>query len=351
MNSRKKILFIAAAPVTHKKTDWEQEYKEISRILNKSSLGKKYFLKNIPRATAKDVIDLLEPNCWIVHISAHGNSCGDIILETDAGDAFVPRRRNLLATLYEKTQSKCFIFNSCDSMELAQSATKLVEYAIGINGKISNEAAIEFVRNFYRAFSDYETIPMAFKVAKSDADFLKLSEIEIFIYYKNSQLMNAILQGKQEEIQNLQIQSESLRIEIEDLQKDIKRAEEQGKSGVFTDLMAKSQFPKEVFWFVENKEQLANQIGNKVFWDKSEEERRHFSTDLYAVFQILDAYLVTRNLMIYTKEDIAGSSQYPESTVSQALAELPHLVPEVYRTDEFMAYFQDHIKYLRKMLY
>lgn len=350
MNGKKKILFIAASPDTLSKTGWEKEFKTLQRLLRRGELKKKYDERIIPHATAQDIVDLLEPHCWIIHFSAHGDRVGKIILESEDRGKFIAESKPLLEVISQSTGVKCFVFNSCDSEELAEMSIKHVDYAIGVEGKISNTSAVEFVRLFYQSFSDYETIPMAYKIALSNVKFVQSKDMKIVFKFRNPAIMDIILQGKIEELQNLEGQSKSGRAEIDSLRKDIEKVGNAELKSVFANLLKTNPFPKGVFWFIENKSQLANQVGQKILSDKSGNERNDFSADLSVLFELLDACLVTEDLRPYSKTDLEGLTRFPKAYFEQAFDELPHLVPENVGNDEFIAYFRDNIKYLKALM-
>ena len=95
---------------------------------------------------------------YILHFSLHGNR--------EKGLKFVGRHEDacyqgpayfedILEEMQLRNQKiKCVLFNVCHSLDLASSVTEFVDYAIGVEGTVHDQAAIEFSRGFYSQLFD-----------------------------------------------------------------------------------------------------------------------------------------------------------------------------------------------------
>ena len=355
MSSRKKIIFIAASPISLSKTEWDKEFMAIKTVLKQSDLKKRYEIDLIANATPKTITEHLEPQCWIIHFSGHGKEGGKTILETDIRGEFTPRPRDFLEVLSETGGVKCFFFNSCYSDELADIAIDYVDYVIGVKGRIGNASAIEFAEFFYRSFAKYETIPMAYKDAKRKLSLSKTKEINILFKCRISAIMDMVLQDKHEELQKLRQRGEHISHEIDLIEQDIDRLNAELKTGketqfsLLSELIQSNPYPRGVSWFVDNQEQLAYQIGHKLLIMSVEDERNNFSRELSYLFELLEACLVMDD-QPYTKADLKGLKTFSKKLFEQAFDELPSLVPEVYNTGDFIPFLKDNIKYMKGLL-
>ena len=74
---------------------------------------------------------------------------------------------DILAAIFKQFPSvECVFLNTCDSGPSALSVGKSVPYAIGMNDRVFDEAAVEFAVAFYEAIAGGNTIPFAFDFAK-----------------------------------------------------------------------------------------------------------------------------------------------------------------------------------------
>jgi len=104
---------------------------------------------------------LLDEDFQIVHISGHGTGSG-LVLEDDAGGIYVPPQQ-ALADLFQAYKSiQCVILNACYSISQGELMSLGIPFTIGMEGSISDEAAIEFSRGFYDAIGAKRGIDFAY---------------------------------------------------------------------------------------------------------------------------------------------------------------------------------------------
>jgi hypothetical protein len=100
----------------------------------------------------------------VVNHPAHGTG---VIFEDEHGQ---PRTVSgeTLATIFQQFPSlQCVFLNTCDSGPSALAVGQHVKYAIGMNDRILDDAAILFAVAFYEAIANDNDVPFAFQFAKN----------------------------------------------------------------------------------------------------------------------------------------------------------------------------------------
>jgi WD40 repeat protein len=111
---------------------------------------------------------LLEVKPQIVHFCGHGSGEGGLVLEDDAGnEQFVASDE--LSRLFEvfADRVECILLNACYSEVQADALIQHINYVIGMNREIPDEAAIAFSIGFYDAIGAGETVETAYKLGCS----------------------------------------------------------------------------------------------------------------------------------------------------------------------------------------
>ncbi|WP_420572711.1 CHAT domain-containing protein [Kordia sp.] len=133
-----------------------------------SSEKKAFFEFESRGAVTKDLlIDHLlkiEPN--ILHISGHGNSDEQLLLEDIEGYKEEVSIEKLSAVLSGFTDHiDCVFLNTCHSLSGIGSFNKDIPYIVGMNNEIPDDVAINFSKNFYNVLFNGRTIKDAFKIS------------------------------------------------------------------------------------------------------------------------------------------------------------------------------------------
>jgi len=108
---------------------------------------------------------LLDVQPQIVHFSGHGASTGALCFERHSGQTHLVEPR-ALAALFEQfaNQVNCVLLNTCYSETQAKAIAKHIQYVIGMNQAVSDEAAIAFAIGFYQALGAGCTIREAYRL-------------------------------------------------------------------------------------------------------------------------------------------------------------------------------------------
>ncbi|MEM6402651.1 MAG: CHAT domain-containing protein [Cyanobacteria bacterium P01_D01_bin.116] len=162
-----KTLFLAANPkgTTHLALD-----NEIREITHKIRLAENRDILDVVSTWAVRPDDLLQylnqHTPQIVHFSGHGSAQGEIILVDNNGSA-KPVSSSALKALFTtlKDNIKIVVLNACYSQIQGKAINEVIDYVVGMNAAIGDEAATIFAASFYRALGFNRTIQEAFDQA------------------------------------------------------------------------------------------------------------------------------------------------------------------------------------------
>ena len=99
-----------------------------------------------------------------MHFSGHGTPDGAICLEDEIGRAH-PVGPSALKDLFELVAEhvQCVVLNACYSVAQADAIGEHIDYVIGMNRAIGDEAAIAFAVGFYQAVGVGHPIESAYR--------------------------------------------------------------------------------------------------------------------------------------------------------------------------------------------
>ncbi len=151
-NSRKTILVLASSPTNEARLRLDKEVREIDEGLRRSQHREKFTLQQRWAVRPDDLRRaLLDFNPEIVHFCGHGSGDDGLALENDAGLAqLVPTEA--LVNLFKRFATRgleCVVLNACYSEIQANAIAQHIDYVVGMNSKIGDDAAIKFAVGFY----------------------------------------------------------------------------------------------------------------------------------------------------------------------------------------------------------
>jgi hypothetical protein len=164
-----KVLVFAANPRMDLQLD-----EEIRKIEQKVWASQSRSLEMIPALAARgeDLIDRLNRHKpHIVHFSGHGSRAGQIFFVGDDGKAKPVNGRALSAVFRACTDNlRGVCFNACYASALAETliADGVIDFAIGMNDSIGDEAARIFSARFYGSLGDGRSVQNAFDQAVAE---------------------------------------------------------------------------------------------------------------------------------------------------------------------------------------
>lgn len=368
MESKRKILFVAAEPIGLPVTYWQKEYKSIIDVFNFSKLKDYCLLEAEFDTKSNDFLLALEREPWLIHFSGHGTQDGNLVFVDKHKEKFTARTRDLIPFFEESKTLKCVLFCSCHSSKLVEETKKVVEYSIGFEGPVENEDAIAFISQFYRNLSLVKTIDAAFNRAVNVFSFNKYQgEVKPILQLRKKYLIEEIMKNNNQEAR-LELErelsakkkwAEETQQEIAMLEIDMRRlvkldnevaeANEELISE-FNKLKTTSPHPSGVFWFFENKNNIVKQLSERLLFDKTEQDREYFAEELDILFDFLSTSLAMEGTSKFTKANLNGVRTFPKSAYKKAFDDLKNLVPESKRTEGFMAFLQDNVRYIKNLI-
>jgi len=160
------ILFLAADPTDASRLRLGVEFREIQEKLKLAKLRGRFKLE-LPQLSVRPADfsqALLDVQPQIVHFSGHGTSEGALCFETERGQSHLVQPE-ALAAFFEQFagQVKCVVLNACYSEIQARAIAKYIDYVIGMNQAIGDNAAIAFAIGFYQALGAGRSIEEAYK--------------------------------------------------------------------------------------------------------------------------------------------------------------------------------------------
>ncbi len=161
------ILFLAADPTDASRLRLGEEFRDIQEKLKLARLRDRFKLE-LPQLSVRpsDISQaLLDTQPQIVHFSGHGIPTGALCFENLEGKIH-PIEPDALAALFEQfsSQVNCVVLNACYAEIQAKAIAKHIEYVIGMNQAIDDEAAIAFAIGFYQALGGGRSIEDAYKL-------------------------------------------------------------------------------------------------------------------------------------------------------------------------------------------
>ena len=160
------ILFLTADPTNASRLRLGEELREIQEKLQLAQLRDRFALHQRMSVRPADISQaLLDVQPQIVHFSGHGTSTGALCFENQVGELY-PIQPEALTALFEVfvNQVNCVLLNACYSEIQAEAIAKHIDYVIGMNQAIGDEAAIAFAIGFYQALGAGRTMEEAHKL-------------------------------------------------------------------------------------------------------------------------------------------------------------------------------------------
>ena len=165
-NAKTVILFLASDPTNAARLRLGEELRAIQEALQLAKLRDRFDLYQRMSVRPVDVSQaLLDIQPQVVHFSGHGTATGEICFENMAGETQVISSDALAALFEEFTdQVKCVVLNACFSETQASAIAQHINYVVGMNQELGDQAAIAFAIGFYQALGAGRTIDEAYKL-------------------------------------------------------------------------------------------------------------------------------------------------------------------------------------------
>lgn len=161
------ILVVTADPVDQAPLRLLQESRQLIQALKSANLQNAFKVEQLPSCQIRDLATgIRQHKPAILHFSGHGSEQG-LCFEGPNGDAVIldPDKFAALLVLAVKEGLKGVVMNACNSQVHAHCAAEAVGQVIAMEGPLSDEAAIDFAREFYGCMGDGYTFERAFEWA------------------------------------------------------------------------------------------------------------------------------------------------------------------------------------------
>lgn len=172
------ILFLASDPSDTSRLRLQQECRDVEERLQLAKHRERFVLKPRLAVRVADITQAIfdvEPQ--IVHFSGHGTSTGTLYFENQLGQAQTVEP-DALAAIFElfADQVNCVVLNACYSEAQAEAIAKHIQFVIGMNQAIGDQAAITFAVGFYKALGANRSVDMAYKFGRAEIQLQSIPE-------------------------------------------------------------------------------------------------------------------------------------------------------------------------------
>ncbi|MGK7896325.1 MAG: CHAT domain-containing protein [Xenococcus sp. (in: cyanobacteria)] len=165
---KKKILILASNPKGSSNLNLLPEIRDLQEAIQRS-LNREHFTVEWRVAVRQSDLRryILDVKPQIIHFCGHGTQQG-LLLEDDNGTAKLVSKL-FFADLLSKFADhiECVLLNVCDSEPLADEIAEYINYVMGMNKPVFDDAAIAFTEGFYDTLGAGESIERAFEVGKN----------------------------------------------------------------------------------------------------------------------------------------------------------------------------------------
>jgi hypothetical protein len=162
-----KILILASNP--RKDLNLDDEIRDLKDAIERSANRQQFEVEHAPAVRIGDLQDLLfKHRPQIVHFCGHGSGEQGLVFKgKDDGEQWV--RAEALSDLFRlfSKDVSCVLLNACYSEEQANAIVDHIDYVIGMNQEIRDDAAIAFSKGFYRALGYDRSVEQAYEFGKN----------------------------------------------------------------------------------------------------------------------------------------------------------------------------------------
>lgn len=177
------LLLLAANSVDTIDSKAADEIRAIDKAIQAALLRAQFGIKKEPALRVSDIgPSLLNHNPDILHIAGHSRKTEGLILENDLGQIAKVQCWQLKDVLLSAGTNLQLVFLSfCHSAECAREISTHIDFAVGIEGKITAESALVFAPAFYEALASGKSIRKAVEYGKSILGFANASEADLIV--------------------------------------------------------------------------------------------------------------------------------------------------------------------------
>jgi hypothetical protein len=166
MSERLRILFLAANPTDAARLRLDDEYRLVRQRMRDNVEAGNVELRLESAARLEDLLRALaEYKPHVVHFAGHGNDEA-VCLENDEGLTAVLTKEQLAALLELLSRHvRLVVLNACRSAPQTGTLARAVDYVVGTNVPVADNAALRFTADFYTELALGGTVREAFHKA------------------------------------------------------------------------------------------------------------------------------------------------------------------------------------------
>jgi hypothetical protein len=177
-------MILAANPTNQERLGLGREIKKIRQALERSRNRENWRIESNEAATVEDLRRaLLDHQPTVLHFSGHGGGDAGLCFENDQGGTHLTHATPLAKLFHHfKDRLKCVVLNSCYSKVQAEVIRQEVDYVIGMQAEIGDEAATKFAVAFYDALFAGTDFRVGFDLACTAIDLHNLNEANVPVF-------------------------------------------------------------------------------------------------------------------------------------------------------------------------
>jgi hypothetical protein len=163
------ILILASNPKETSVLRLNREVDDIREGLRRSLNREQFILETRGAVRPEDLRRaILDVKPQIVHFCGHGTGKQGLVLENDDGTAFLASTE-ALSDLFKifADQVECVLLNACYSEAQADAIVQHINYVIGMNREVRDDAAIAFALSFYEGLGGGLSVEKAFALSRN----------------------------------------------------------------------------------------------------------------------------------------------------------------------------------------
>lgn len=175
------VLILAASPTDQDRLGLGREVKKIRQALERSRNRENWRIESNEAATVEDLRRaLLDYQPTVVHFSGHGGGDAGLCFEDDQGGTHLTHAAPLAKLFHHfKDRLKCVVLNACYSRVQADVIRQQVDYVVGMQAGIGDEAATKFAVAFYDAIFAGTDFRVGFDLACTAIDLQNLPDAKV----------------------------------------------------------------------------------------------------------------------------------------------------------------------------